>query len=281
MGTWSPALYGSDVANDIRENIKELLRTPLDEDGVVEKLADLYPNLKNKVDEEYPDMWLVLADQFHAHGLKAARVFAAANSIIDTGLDLETKRACAMVERDLRKRAKVLADLRAKWAKPNPKPVKRNVQEKPDALVFDTGDCFTYPATDSYGAGVVLARGHYLGTFSWYAVARLSLQAREKPTLAECAAAMIDSESSVLDKHLGEKPTLCIHASRLTPDQRRKLRIETIGRLVPNTKAIRADLAAFFKPFTPGLNLANDLSGFGVRAPSAVPIARYATLERA
>ncbi|MGH6840899.1 MAG: hypothetical protein ACREDV_02240 [Methylocella sp.] len=34
-----------------------------------------------------------------------------------------------MVERDLKKRAKLLEELRAKWAKPHPKPVKRKVQD--------------------------------------------------------------------------------------------------------------------------------------------------------
>lgn len=302
MGTWSTALYGSDAANDIRENVKELLRTPLDEDGIFEKLAQTYPNLKNKTDEEYPDMWLALADQFHAHGLKAAKAFVTANAIIDTGLDLKTKRACGMVERDLKKRAKLLEELRAKWAKPHPKPAKRKVQETPDAFVFEAGDCIVYPVKDTgrtlnpdlakpesdrdwnhhgFGVAVVLARGRHLDTFAWYAVARLSHLRLAKPTLDDCANAMIDSQTTVLSQRLGGKPALCIDASRLAPLQARKMKIEAIGRLVPNDKTIREDMAALFKPgFTPGMCLANELSGFGIRAPSKVPLSRYATVER-
>ncbi|MGQ0444015.1 MAG: hypothetical protein ACT4O2_02535 [Beijerinckiaceae bacterium] len=302
MGTWSAALYGSDAANEIRDNIKELLRAPLDEYAIVAKLSEAYPNLKDQADEEYPDMWLALADQFHTHGVVAATAYATANAIIDSGLDLKTKRACGMVERDLKKRAKLLEELRAKWAKPHPKPVKRKVQETPDALIFDAGDCIVYPVTETgrtlipdlatsekdrdwkhfgYGAPAVLARGRYLDIFSWYGVARLSICGPEKPTLEACASAMIDSQTTVLRERLGEKPALCIDTSRLSPLQARKMHIETVGRLAPNEKTIREDLARVFRPgFTPGICLANELSGWGIRTPSKVPLSRYATAER-
>ncbi|MGH6840900.1 MAG: hypothetical protein ACREDV_02245 [Methylocella sp.] len=68
----------------IRDKITELLRAPLDEDAIVAKLSEAYPNLKDQADEEYPDMWLALAGQFHTHGVMAATAFATANAIIDT-----------------------------------------------------------------------------------------------------------------------------------------------------------------------------------------------------
>lgn len=301
MGTWSTTLYGSDAANDIRDSVRELFKAPFDGDEIVAALTKVYPTLADTRDEEYPDMWLVLADQFHAYGVKAPRVFDTANAIIEAGLDLKMKRAQSMAERDLAKRAKVLAELRAKWAKPHPKPIKRKVQEKPDAFVFEIGDCAAYPVKntgkainpyyakpeadpdwrhDGYGAMGVLARGHYLGVFAWYAVARLSLFAPVKPSLDACASAMIDSQTTILAERRGEKPELCIQASRLTPAWARKMCFETVGRLAPNDKAIRADLARLTDAkFVPGVCLAGELSGFGTRAPSTVPLARYLTLR--
>jgi hypothetical protein len=302
MGTWSVTLYGSDAANDIRDNVRELFKAPFDGDEIVAALTKTYPNLADKKDEEYPDMWLVLADQFHAHAVEAPRVFDTANAIIETGLDLKMKRAQSMVERDLAKRAKVLAELSAKWAKPHPKPVKRKVQEKPDAFVFEIGDCVAYPVKntgktinpyfakpeadrdwrhDGYGAMGVLARGHYLGVFAWYAVSRLSLFRPAKPSLDACAAAMIESQAAIIQiEKAEEKPDLCIFASRLTPAHARKMGFESIGRLAPNDKAIAKDLAGLKDAkFLPGVCLAGELSGFGTRAPSSVPLSRYLSVR--
>jgi hypothetical protein len=122
----------------------------------------------------------------------------------------------------------------------------------------------------------VLARGHYLGTFAWYAVARLSLFDPQKPTLDTCAAARVEAQTTTLNQRMGDKPQLCIYASRLTPLFGRKMQFEVIGRLVPNAATIRHDLAAFFAPgFVPGTCLANELTGFGIREASSIPLSRY------
>jgi hypothetical protein len=144
MGTWSVSLYGSDTASDIRDQIRELLRTPLDVQAIVDALGASFPALNDKNDEEYSDLWLVVADQFHRHGVQAPGVFATAVSIIETGLDLKVKRALSMSERDLTKRAKVLTELRDRWATPHPKPIKRKIQVQADAFIFDVGDCVCY-----------------------------------------------------------------------------------------------------------------------------------------
>jgi hypothetical protein len=206
-----------------------------------------------------------------------------------------------MTERDLAKRAKVLSELRARWAAPHPKPATRRIQSKPDAFIFAVGDCVAYPVKDSgktinpyfpkpetdpdwrhdgYGAMTVLARGHYLGTFAWYAVARLSVITREKPSLDACTAAQVESQTTTLAERLGEKPQLCIFAGRLTPLFGRKMRFEVVGRAVTDEARVREDLAAFFAPgFVPGVCLANELSGFGIREASSVPISRYLTRD--
>jgi hypothetical protein len=226
---------------------------------------------------------------------------ATAVDIIDTRRDLAGKRALGMGERDLARRARLLDDLRRKWAQPHPRPLTRRVQSRPDAFVFDVGDCVAYPVASDGGAinpyfaraeadprwkpaGVgalaVLARGHRHRVFAWYGVARLSLEGAEKPALAQCAAAMIEAESSPLADRLGEKPRLCVYGSRLTPLHARKMRFDVIGRLPLDDRAIREDFAGFFAPtFVPGTCLANELAGYtgGTRTPSGIPLARYVT----
>jgi hypothetical protein len=301
MGTWSVTLYGNDAAADMRGDVKELLRTPLDEGAIIAALSETYPALRDRRDEEYADLWLALADQLHAHAVSAPRVLATAGAIIDDGLDLEAKRALGMAERDLAKRAKLLAELRVKWAKPHPKPVTRKVQGRPDAFVFDVGDCVAYPVSAAgatinpyfakaeddprwkeagFGAMAVLARSHRLGVFAWYAVARLSLEAKAKPALADCARAMIEAENALIEERMGEKPRLAVFAARLTPLFAKKMRFAVVGRLEPNATTIRADLAAFFaRAFVPGTCLADGLTGCaGTRKPSTIPISRYLTL---
>lgn len=302
MGTWSVTLYGSDAGNDLRADMRELFRTPMDEAAIVAALSKTHPGLKSEKDEDYPDLWLVLADQFYTRGEPAPSVFRTARSIIESGLDLDVKRRLGMDARDLKKRAKVLDDLRAKWAKPHPKPVKRKVQTAPDAFVFEVGDCAIFPVKetgktinpyfakpesdpdwrhDGFGAMGVLARGHYLGIFAWYGFARLNLFDPKKPTLDACATAMVEAQTTILDQRMGEKPQVCVFMSRLTPAFARKMRFEVVGRHVPNDKAIREDLAAFFKPgVQPGVCLAGELSGFGMREKSKIPLSRYLTAPR-
>lgn len=296
MGTWSVALYGNDTSLDVRGDIRELFRTPIDADAVVDALAKKYPAFTDKNDEEYADVWLALADQFHAYGISNPKVLSTARSIVDTGLDLKIKRALGMDERDLVKRERLLHDLRAKWAKPNPKPVKRTIKSKPDAFIFEVGDCATFPMTeadaainpyftkldprwepDAYGALAVLARGHHLNVFAWYAVARLSLRTAKRPTLDRCAAAMVEAELSLVGEHMGEKPRLAIFASRLTPLHGKRMQFEIAGRLAPNDKAIREDLAHGFAPgIVPGTCLSNDLTpAIGSRTASNIPLSRY------
>jgi hypothetical protein len=304
MGTWSVTLYGNDAAADIRGDLKDVLRAPLDEAGILAALTKAHPGLSDKTDEEYCDLWLAVADQLHAHGVAAPAVLATATTIIDTGLDLDMKRSLGMDDRSLARRAKLLNELRARWARPHPKPLKRRIQSKPDAFVFEAGDCVAYPvsksgatinpyfakaeddrqwAHDGFGAMAVLTRGHQHGVFAWYAVARLSLRSASLPALDECAAAMIEAESSLVEDRMGEKPRLAVFASRLSPLFAKKMRCEVAGRLAPHAAAIRQDFEVFFWPaFVPGVCLASELSGcIGTRRPSTVPLARYATLRGA
>jgi hypothetical protein len=297
MGVWSTSLYGSDAAGDIRDSLRDVLRAPLDADGIVAILTTMFPTLAKPDDEEYSDMWLALADQLHRYGVAAPGVFHTADAIIGSGSDIQTKRALGMSEADLATRAKVLTGLRAKWSRPNSKPHARKVQSTPQPFLFEIGDCVSYPVKDTgrtlrpdlakptvdpdwshaaYGAMGVLTRGHYLGVFAWYGVARLNLFATSMPDLAACAAGMIETETTVLGQRMGQKPSLCVFGSRLTAAHGRKMQMEAVGRLTANETLIRAEHGMFFEPsFVPGVCLANELSGVGTRAASSIPLSRY------
>jgi hypothetical protein len=298
VGTWSVSLYGNDAAADVRGDLADLLRAPLDGNEIVAALRESYSSLDDEGDGDYCDLWLAIADQFHRYGLAAPEVMDIAERIISTGLDLDAKRALGMDPRSLGKREKLLRELRATWATPHASPRPRRVQAKPDAFVFEPGDCVAYPVStsrrsinpyfakaeddpawkpDGYGAMAVLTRGHRYRVFAWYAVARLSVWSRETPSLALCAGAMIESESSLLDERLGEKPRLAVGAGRLPPLFARKMRFETVGHLQPILDALRTDFGVFFdRPFVPSPSLANELSGIpGTRGPSTIPLSRY------
>lgn len=298
MGTWGVGLYGNDTSSDVRGDVRELFRTPLEIDAIVGELTKKYAGFKNKDDEDHTDLWLALADQLHTFGVSNPKVFATARAIVDSGLDLKIKRALGMEERDLAKRERLLKDLSATWAKPHPKPVKRKIQSKPDAFIFEVGDCATFPmmeadaainpyfakldpkwTPDAYGATAVLARGRHLGVFAWYAVTRLDLRTAKRPTFDRCAAAMVEVELSLVEEHMGEKPRLAIFASRLTPLHGKRMHFEIAGRLAPNEKTIREDLAAVFAPgFVPGTCLSSDFTpAIGKRMASKIPLSRYLT----
>lgn len=298
MGTWSVTLYGNDAAADVRGDLADLLRAPLDGSEIVAALRESYPSLDDEGDADYCDLWLAIADQFHAYGLAAREVTGTAERIISTGLDLDTKRALGMDPRSLSKREKLLLELRTKWATPHASPRTRKIQSRPDAFVFEPGDCVAYPVStsrrcinpyfakaeddpawkpDGYGAMAVLARGYRYRVFAWYAVARLSVWSRETPSLELCAGAMIEVESSLLDERLGEKPRLAVGAGRLPPLFARKMRFEPVGHLQPIADALRADFGVFFDgPLVPSPSLSNELSGIpGTRGPSTIPLSRY------
>jgi hypothetical protein len=293
MGTWSTALYGNDASSDIRGDLKELFTTPLPIDAILAKLRAKYA-LDDENNEDYADLWLALADQLHTHGIVAPKVFATARAIIDKGIDLKVKRALEMDERDLAKRASLLKELRAKWAKPHPKPQKRKIQSKADAFVFEIGDCVTFPMTegdsmvlagkydkgwepDAYGAFAVLARGLHMDLYAWYAVARLHLRTAKRPRLERCAAAMIESELGYGAELMGEQPRIAIFDGRLKPAHAKRLGLEVAGRLKPIDKAIRDDLHHVFKPdFMPGPSLEGCfLREIGSYTASKTPIYQY------
>lgn len=152
MGTWSVTLYGNDTSSDMRGDVREFFATPLAPDAVLAELTKKYPALDDAESEDYPDLWLALADQLHAHGIANAKVFATARAIVDKGIDLKMKRTLGMNQRDLAKRERLLQELRTKWAKPHSKPLKRKIQSKPDAFVFEVGDCITFPMTEADAA---------------------------------------------------------------------------------------------------------------------------------
>jgi hypothetical protein len=83
---------------------------------------------------------LVLADQFWTYGIDHDATFDRALEIVAGGSDLEVKRGLGLGENDVARRARVLAELAAKWTERNERPKNRRVLAKPEPFVFEVGD---------------------------------------------------------------------------------------------------------------------------------------------
>jgi hypothetical protein len=150
MGIWAVGLYSNDLGMDIRDSVKGIMRLPVDDQQLINLAIKVFKETaENDKDEEYTTFWLVLADQFHYHGIHAKRVFDIALDIINSGRDLENHRELGMSEADIGKRKKVLIKLKNKLEQPIPiKP--RKVIATPQPLIMSTGDVLVYPI-DEYG----------------------------------------------------------------------------------------------------------------------------------
>jgi len=117
MGVWSTGLYSGDFALDLRSTIKAIARLPYDGDKLVEILCGTEPAAANSPeDEDHTTFWLVAADQFAKRGIVSDRAREAALKIVDSGSDLAILEKLGMDPADLKKRRKVLEEVRARIA---------------------------------------------------------------------------------------------------------------------------------------------------------------------
>jgi hypothetical protein len=124
MGAWGPGLFADDDAADLREDYRGFLADAQSDEGATDAAAQDYgASLERPGDTTA--FWLALASIQWRIGRLDPRVKAAAVTIIDDGLDLAKWES----EPDRRKRAAVLAKLRATLltppppARPLPKPL--------------------------------------------------------------------------------------------------------------------------------------------------------------
>ena len=213
MGVFGAGLYSGDFAMDLRGAIGAVSRLPFDGDKLADILCETEPGAaEHPDDEDHTTFWLVAADQFAKRGIACGRVRERALAIIDNGSDLDILEVLGMSPSDLRKRGKILADLRVRLVAPPVDSRPRLVLKKPQAFVMETGDVLVYPTMggqcinpymgprekntlwikdgpgpwrqDSWAAMVVVERGRAFDFLSWYRALTIASAMPEKPALA-------------------------------------------------------------------------------------------------
>jgi hypothetical protein len=145
MGVFGAGLYSADFAMDLRSATSAVVRLPFDTDKLVDILCDTEPSIANKPDDEdHNTFWLVIADQFAKRSIVCDRVRAKALGIIDSGADIAMHEKGGMNPSDLRKRQKMLEEVRKRTPRLCER-APRPVLKKPQALLMDVGDVFVYP----------------------------------------------------------------------------------------------------------------------------------------
>ena len=288
MGYFGAGLYSSDFAMDLRATVGAVARLPIDERRIVEILSDVEPTAANDPnDEEHTIFWLVIADQFAKRGLVDDAVQAKALTIIDSDADITMLRRLGMKEADLRKRRKILVELRTRILAVRPNK-RRPVLKGPQPLLMETGDVLVYPTCNgkninpyypakqsnvyytrdgpipwtqnSWGAIVIIDCGRAFDYLAWYRPLKMTVAHDEQPSLHSLR---------------GEIPWTCELPGTCVRTHFKKMELKKIGRLEIDT----AKLAAAFPLLRPGLSaavldisIANYMSALAPGTP--LPIAK-------
>jgi len=205
---------------DLRTTVAAVLRLPFDPDRLVDILCSTEPSTAdNSSDEDYTTFWLVIADQFAKRAVACDRVSSKAVAIIDSGADIAVLEKLGTRPSDLRKRQRMLQDLRARIVAAPTTSKPRTVLRKPQPLLMEVGDALVYPTCegenitpyypskeknihytrngpmpwkqDGWGAMVILDCGRAFEFFAWYRPATLAETRAEKPTLDSLRGAML------------------------------------------------------------------------------------------
>ena len=212
MGVWGAGLYSADFAMDLRSTIRAVARLPFDGDKLIDILCETEPTVASNPDDvDHTNFWLVVADQFAKRAVVCDRVRDKALTIIDSGADIGIHEKLGMSPSDLRKRRRVLEEVRARITAPAASSRPRPVLKKPQALLMDVGDVFVYPTfggrcinpyfasreldrlgtaapawtQDGWSAMVIVGRGRAFDFLSWYRPLTVSMATVQKPALHE------------------------------------------------------------------------------------------------
>ena len=243
MGSWGTGLYADDFALDLRSDIAGIARLPVDGDEILALLRSSYGELaEDPRSEEYPRFWLVLADQFQRRGIDCPVVTGKALDLIDGGADYGTHAALGMPENALRKRAAVVAELRARLLA-GPSSRRRSTLSKPQKLIMHPGEVFAYPTSggepfnpyitpaieklykwnqDGWAALLILKSEIAYGYLAWYCPLVVRREIREKPTL----------ESLANEPWTRRNPGTC------SPSHFKRLRLEPLGQVTLGVEAL-------------------------------------------
>jgi hypothetical protein len=198
---------------DLRATIGAVVRLPFDADRLIEILCETEPSAANDPDnEEHTQFWLVLADQFAKRGIASQRARDKALRIIEDGQDAAALAKVGKKSGDLRKRVRMLSDLRARLVAAPVIDKARTVLRKPQPLLMEIGDVLVYPtcggkcinpyfaskelnkqyrpggpvpwSQDSWAAMVIIDRGQAFDFLAWYRAVAGAEASREKPSIA-------------------------------------------------------------------------------------------------
>lgn len=276
MGTWGVGLYQCDDASDLRDDFREVVRAPWDGGRLLAWALEAYPEVGKKRAEGYADLRLALADLFWSYGIEQRDVRATALELIDGGHDLASKRRLGMSDRDLRRRAVILAELAAKWRGGNPKPRNRRVLKAPQPFEIELGDCFVYPTAegrvrnpyvspareeqfykaypweqDGWAAAIVLGCVHRFETFARYLVAILRYDGDTEPTID-----VFPTLSVLHSRTFAHVPLRRVHLVSTTRLHLKRMGVAVVGNLPVNTRKVEEE---FTRELTrSGRELAND-----------------------
>lgn len=214
MGAWGTGLYSNDFAKDLRGAIGAILRLPFSDERLLDILCESQARAANEPGhEEHTLFWLVVADQFAKRGVLCERARSKALAIVDDGSDVAMMKKLGMSPLDLRKREKMLGELRSRLEEPLRAPERRRVLKKPQAYLIEIGDVLVYPTArgccinpylasteqqsvgwsqqtrtaipwtqDGWGAMVLIDRGRAFDFLAWYRPLTISMARPEKPS---------------------------------------------------------------------------------------------------
>jgi hypothetical protein len=211
VGVWATGLYAGDFALDLRSTLGAVAKLPFDSGRLLDILCQSEPAAAhNPEDSDHATFWLVVADQFAKRGIENDRARVTALEIIDSGSDLNMLEKLGMQPPDLRKRKKVLEEVRQRILAPQLKTSPREVLKAPQPLLMTTGDVLVYPTfggrcrnpyfvdqnndrmgtaaapwqADSWAAMVIVDCGRAFDFLAWYRPLTVAHAVPEKPTLA-------------------------------------------------------------------------------------------------
>ena len=214
MGVLGSGLYAGDFAMDLRSAAGAVLRLPFDGDRIVAILRET--ELGAADDPNDPDhtvFWLVVADQLARRGVASERARDTALRIIESGADLAMHTRLRMDQAGLRRRKKVLDEIRERILAPAVTRAPRKVLKKPQAWLFEIGDVIAYPTfhghcinphfsskadithwiedgfarweANGWAAMVLIDRGRAFDFLSWYRVLTVTEAAKERASIQE------------------------------------------------------------------------------------------------
>jgi len=204
-----------------------------------------------------------VADQFARRGIDNKRAKEIALEIIDTNRDLEMLEKLGMSARDLRKRQKVLDEVRQRIIAPNVLAKPREVMKSAQPLLMQTGDVLVYPTfggrcrnpyfvdqdkdrmgtasrpwqIDGWAAMVNVDSGRAFDFLAWYRPLTLTMAMAEKPNMLSLKGDLIWKLS---------RPGTC------SSSHFKRMGIEKIGSITVS----RTKLRACFGELQPGISAA-------------------------